>query len=106
MDTMRLRFRDLAWDSPRPGIRVKTVVQGDQQIRLIEFGADFPEEAWCTSAHTGIVLEGSLTLEFAHGFEVFETGDGIQLAAGEASRHRPHASGEPSVLFLVEPAPD
>ena len=33
----------IAWETPAPGVRTKTVVRGGKKLRLVEFGRDFVE---------------------------------------------------------------
>lgn len=85
---IRVRFDDLPWESPAPGIRFKAVVRGSQRLRLLEFSGGFEEKGWCTSGHAFRVLEGSFTLRTRRGDVRFAAGDVGFLAAGEADAHK------------------
>jgi len=99
-----LAFARIPWESPAPGLRTKAVVRAGKKLRLVEFGLDFVEPEWCTRGHAGIVLEGSLELDVAGNVVGFQAGDGLLIPAGEATRHRHHATRRTATLFLVEEA--
>jgi quercetin dioxygenase-like cupin family protein len=95
-------FRDIPWESPAPGLETKTVVQGDKRLRLVQFGRDFVEPEWCTRGHAGFMLEGAIEVDIDGTVVRYQAGDGLLIPAGEATRHRHHATLRPATLFLVE----
>jgi quercetin dioxygenase-like cupin family protein len=101
----RIRFDSLDWICPRPGARFKRLIEGDTQVRLVEFRPELSHPEWCTVGHAGCVLEGVLELEFADQTLRFEAGDGLLIPSGEAHRHIPRALSERVLLLLVEAAP-
>ena len=95
-------FASLPWQAPAPGVRFKAVVRGGHSLRLVEFSKGFVEPDWCRKGHVGVVLEGTLEIEFPGGTETFRAGQGVFLLAGEAERHKAHVVGETVRLVLVE----
>jgi quercetin dioxygenase-like cupin family protein len=87
MDVL-VRFDDLPWISPTPGLRFKAFVRGAQRLRLLELSAGFEEPDWCTGGHAFHVLEGSFTLRTKRGDARFAAGDVGFLAAGEPDAHK------------------
>jgi hypothetical protein len=47
------------------GARFKVWKFERRQLRLLSFGADFVHPEWCTKGHTGMILEGSMEVEFS-----------------------------------------
>ena len=85
------------------GLRQKMFSQGDQKIRLLEFSDNFHEAGWCRSGHAGFVLEGKISIRFAEEEITFETGDGLFIPPGDATRHRAGTvKGEHATLILFE----
>ena len=99
-----IAFEEIAWESPAPGLRTKAVVHGGQKLRLVEFGRDFVEPDWCTRGHAGLVLEGAIDIDVGGTVLRFRAGEGLFIPAGEAHRHRHHATLARARLFLVEEA--
>jgi hypothetical protein len=97
-------FDSIAWETPAPGVRTKTVVRGRQKLRLVEFRAEFADPDWCTQGHTGLVLEGEMELNVDGRVVRLAEGDALALPSGEAHRHRHHATIATTRLFLVEEA--
>lgn len=85
---LHVRFDDLPWESPAPGVRFKAVVRGAQRLRLLEFSEGFEEREWCMSGHAFQVLEGSFTLRTRRGEVRFVAGEVGFLEAGEAGAHK------------------
>lgn len=85
-----------------PGMKVKRFEQGGKCVRLVEFREEFQEPDWCTKAHAGYVLEGSMDLHFADGRSVrFNQGDGLFLAGDQQSRHAVKVDPGQRVLLLL-----
>lgn len=102
MNPSRVVFEQLDWESPMPGMKQKRSEQGGKSLRLVEFREDFVEPGFCTKAHVGYVLEGSMDLHFADGRSVrFQQGDGLFLAGDEQSRHAVKVDPGKRVLLLL-----
>lgn len=101
-------FAELPWETLAPGARAKTHLLGPRKLRLVEFSAGFSEVDWCTREHLGLVLEGTLRVEFqqpAGTVAVFETGEGIAIPENTPHRHAGTVAREETIrLFLVEKA--
>jgi quercetin dioxygenase-like cupin family protein len=95
-------FESIAWETPAPGVRTKTVVRGGKKLRLVEFGAEFVEPEWCTRGHAGLVLEGEMDLNVDGRVVRLRAGDALLVPCGEQHRHRHHATIATTRLFLVE----
>jgi len=92
----------IAWETPAPGVRTKTVVRGGKKLRLVEFGRDFVEPEWCTRGHAGLVLEGEMDLNVDGNIVKLRAGDAVMLPGGAEHRHKHHATIATTRLFLVE----
>jgi len=92
----------IAWETPAPGVRTKTVVRGGKKLRLVEFGRDFVEPEWCTRGHAGLVLEGEMDLNVDGNIVKLRAGDAVLLPGGAEHRHKHHATIATTRLFLVE----
>lgn len=102
--TLRIDFDQIAWQPALPGSRFKLAVRGNQQLRLLEFTREFVEPDWCTKAHSGILLEGELEIDFHGHTERYAQGSGLFIPGGTASGHKARAISERALLFLVEDA--
>jgi quercetin dioxygenase-like cupin family protein len=91
MDLNRIRFAEIEWVSPLPGIRFKAFRSGETQLRLVEFSQEFVEPNWCEKEHAGYVLEGVLEIDFHGRKETFEAGDGLFISAGPGCGHKARA---------------
>src|SRR5262245_12357835 len=104
MNNHRVEFSDLPWDAPAHGMRVKSVVQGDKKLRLVEFSLEFVEKDWCIKEHVGLVLDGEIAININGVVQNFRAGDGLFIPRGEQNRHKHHDTVKPATLFLVEDA--
>jgi quercetin dioxygenase-like cupin family protein len=95
-----LDFDALEWASPLPGARFKAYRQGGKQLRLLEFTSEFVEPHWCEKAHAGIVLSGTLEVDFQGEVKRYPEGAGLLIPAG--SGHKARAATPVVRLFLVE----
>ena len=103
MDEYLIDFKNIAWESPAPGLRYKAYIKDNQRIRLVEFSEGFLEENWCTNGHLGYVLEGSISIDFNGGVRAFSAGDGIFIPKGEQNKHKGKIiKGEKALLILFE----
>jgi len=102
MPPFRIDFDLLDWQSTLPGLRFKTHREGSKQIRLMEFTSDFVEPQWCEKEHAGIVLEGTLEIDFHGRFVTFPPGAGIFIPGGASSGHKARAATPVARIVLVE----
>ena len=86
------------------GHQVKSVLQGEKRLRLVEFTQEFTEPDWCTKGHIGMVLEGEVAININGVIQNFKAGDGLLIPSGAQSRHKHHHTIKPTTLFLVEEA--
>jgi len=96
-------FDALPWNEPVKGVRSKTVVRGNQQLRLVEFSHGFAEADWCRKGHAGIVLEGEFSNDYAGQVEHYKAGDVFLIPQGENDKHKViMAVGQRVLLLLFE----
>ena len=98
----RIDFDDIDWQHPLPGCRFKLAMRDNRHMRLLEFTREFVEPDWCTKGHSGIVLEGSLEIDFHGTLQHYPQGSGLFIPSGPEGAHKARASSERVVLFLVE----
>lgn len=97
------RFADLPWAAIALGAKEKRFSDGKKVIRLVHFPPPFQEVDPCTRSHVGLVVQGSLEIEFAHSTIRFQEGDALSIPGGDITAHRAIVT-EDVILFLVEPA--
>ena len=96
-------FDALSWDEPVKGVRSKTIVKGNQQLRLVEFSFGFVESDWCIMGHAGNVLEGEFTIDYSGTLERYQAGDIFFIPKGENDKHKAIlGEGEKVLLLLFE----
>jgi len=98
-----IEFEKLSWNEPAVGIKSKTFVNGNQQIRLVEFSDGFVEPDWCEKGHAGYVLDGEFSTVISGKLERYKKGDIIFIPEGERSKHKAVlGAGERVLLLLFE----
>ena len=99
----RVEFDKISWNEPAQGVRFKSSVNGNQQIRLVEFSEGFTEPDWCRKGHAGYVLEGEFSNDYSGQLESYKTGDVIFIPKGEQAKHKAIlGKGEKVTLLLFE----
>jgi quercetin dioxygenase-like cupin family protein len=98
----KVDFDALEWQSPLPGARFKVHREGSRQIRLLEFTAEFVEPHWCEKGHIGMVLSGTLEVDFQGTLVTFGEGSGLFIPPGPASAHKARSRTPVVRLVLVE----
>lgn len=104
MEPCKVVFDSLAWQEAMPGARFKVFGDGQKQLRLLEFTAEFVEPDWCEKGHIGIVLNGELEIDFRGKVVRYPEGSAIFIPAGAAHGHKGRAITPTVRLFLVEEA--
>lgn len=97
----RIEFNALAWETPMPGVRQKSVVQGGKKLRLVEYASEMPLH-WCAKGHIGCIIDGRFEIEFQDGVRTFEPGDGVFIPEGEEHTHKARALTEVVRVVFVE----
>ena len=92
---VKVDFDDIEWTSPASGARFKSYVANGKQLRLLELSKEFIEPDWCDKGHIGLVLEGSLQVDFQGQLVTYKVGDGVSSRRGR-QRHIKHARLHPS----------
>lgn len=101
---LKIEFDSLEWESPLPGARFKAYRADGKQIRLLEFTAEFVEPHWCEKGHVGIVLEGTIEIDFHGNVVTYRKGDGLFIPPGASGGHKARSLTSVTRLLLVEDA--
>jgi quercetin dioxygenase-like cupin family protein len=102
METYRVGFESLDWETQLPASRSKAFRHGDTTLRVAEYARDFVAPDWCTEGHIGYVLEGEMDIDFDGKTVRFAAGDGLFIPAGEEHRHKPTVVTDVVRVVLVE----
>jgi len=98
-----IEFEKLPWNKPAIGVRTKAFVNGNQQIRLVEFSEGLVEPDWCQKGHAGYVLDGEFSNDYSGKLERYRKGDIIFIPKGEQAKHKAIlGKGEKVTLLLFE----
>ncbi len=95
-------FELLPWQSTLPGARFKSFQAGTKQIRLLELSSEFVEPDWCENGHVGLVLEGTLEVNFNDHAIIYPQWSGIFISPGATCAHKAKSLTPFVQLFLVE----
>ena len=98
-----VRFASAALEPEAPGIASRALDVDGIRWALVEYQPDVLREEWCTEGHSGYVLDGAITYEFADAAEplALSAGDGVTLPEGGAG-HRGRAGADGARLFLID----
>jgi quercetin dioxygenase-like cupin family protein len=106
METYKILFDTIEWQTPQPGVRFKAFRNARAQVRLVEFTPEFVERAWCEKGHAGIVLAGELEIDFSGHIVRFPEGAALLIPAGPPHAHKARMLTPLVRLFLVEEESD
>lgn len=96
-------FDSLPWIEPANGVRFKSMVNGNQQVRLTEFSYGLVESDWCIKGHIGYVINGEFAIDYSGTIERYKAGDTIFIPKGEKDKHKAILEkGEKVTLLLFE----
>jgi quercetin dioxygenase-like cupin family protein len=101
---LHIPFPKIPWQSKAPGQRQKALQQEGKQIRVMEITPEFVEPDWCTKGHIGMVLEGTMELEFKHQTFIYQPGDAFMIPAGAEHGHKAKAVSPIVRMIIVEDA--
>jgi quercetin dioxygenase-like cupin family protein len=102
MQPFKTDFGALEWQAPLPGARFKAFRANGKQIRLVEFTSEFVEPDWCEKGHIGMVLDGTIEVDFRGERIIYERGDGVFIPAGAGGGHKARSLTPVVRLVLVE----
>lgn len=85
----KIDFGLVEWDMLADGAREKVWNDGARRVRLLELDGRFVENEWCLKPHFGMVLEGTLEIDFHGSAERFSVGQGVTI--GENDGHKARA---------------
>ena len=94
-------FEGMPWMEPGKHVRSKTIIRGNQQIRLVEFTHGFVETDWCLKGHATYVLEGEFASDYSGSIERYKAGDVIFVPKGEKDKHKAIIEEGKRVLLLL-----
>ena len=98
-----VEFDKMPWNESAKGIRTKTFINGNQQIRIAEFSEGFIEPDWCQKGHAGYVLDGEFSNDYNGELERYKKGDIVFIPKGEEAKHKAVlGKGEKVTLLLFE----
>jgi hypothetical protein len=84
----KVDFDSLAWQPSSTSARYKVHREGARQLRLVEFTSEFVEPHWCEKGHIGLVLTGTLEIDFGGQLVWYSAGSGIVISPGPSSAHK------------------
>ena len=93
-------FDKLEWNEPALGVRYKAFINGDQQIKLVEFSEGFVEPDWCVKGHAGYVLDGTFSIDYCGNSEQYKKGDIIFIPSEKHAKHKVILSEGEKVTLL------
>ena len=102
MESHKIDFMTMPWETPAIGVRSKAYEQGGKKLRLVEFSKEFIESDWCTKGHNGYILEGRMEIDFDGKLIVFGPGDGVFIPAGREHKHKGRVLTDKVKVILVE----
>ncbi len=98
----RIDFEKIKWKEPAIGVRFKSFISNNKQVRLVEFTDEFIEPDWCTKGHIGFVLEGELEINFDGKLVKYGADDGIFIPKGPEHKHMAKCITKTVKLILIE----
>ncbi|MGH7830356.1 MAG: cupin domain-containing protein [Candidatus Binatia bacterium] len=102
MPRSKVDFDSLEWQPSLPGARYKVYREGTRQLRLVEFTFEFVEPHWCEKGHIGLVVSGTLEIDFRGRLVSYPEGSGIFILPGASSGHKARSKTPVVRLVLVE----
>jgi quercetin dioxygenase-like cupin family protein len=97
----KINFEKIEWETPIPGVRSKTYLNSNKQVRMIEYTKGMPLH-WCEKGHYGLVLEGEMEIEYANQKIRYKKGDGIFIPDGAEHKHRGRVLSQSVHVVFVE----
>jgi quercetin dioxygenase-like cupin family protein len=98
-----IEFDKMSWNEPAKGVRTKVFINGNQQVRLVEYSEGFIEHDWCRKGHAGFVLNGEFSIDYSGILERYKKRDVIFIPKGEEAKHKAILKkGEKVTLLLFE----
>ncbi|UGS35944.1 cupin domain-containing protein [Capillimicrobium parvum] len=102
-EPLAVRFADAAREPEAPGISSHAIEVGGVRWAVVVYEPGVLREEWCTEGHSGYVLDGAVTYEFADGDPplALAAGEGFTLPAGGGG-HRGRSGPAGVRLFLID----
>ncbi|MFX1394087.1 MAG: cupin domain-containing protein [Promethearchaeota archaeon] len=98
----RIDFEKIKWNEPATGVRFKSFIFDNTQVRLVEFTDEFVEPDWCTKGHIGYVLEGELEINFDGNIVKYRKDNGLFIPKGAEHKHKAKTITKTVKLILIE----
>lgn len=98
-----LNFDSMEWVMSGKHARYKEVRNKAQVAQLIELTKGYIMEG-CTKGHAGMVLKGSVRVEFKDSVENFRAGDAFMIEKGARDEHKMIANDEGATILLFNEA--
>jgi len=97
----KIAFSKMDWESPMQGVKCKSYVNGDKQVRLIQYTKEMPQH-WCDKGHFGYILEGEIEIEYSDVKHIYKSGDGVFIPDGEEHKHKGRVISDSATVIFVE----
>lgn len=98
-----MNFDSLEWAISGNHARYKEIRNRAQVAQLIELTKGYSMEG-CTNGHAGMVLKGSVRVEFKDSVETFRAGDAFMIEKGAHDKHKMIANEEGATILLFNEA--
>ena len=105
VDPRVLDLDGLEWDEEAPGVRARHTDVDGVRWAIVEYAPGGGRPEWCTTAHVGYVLSGTIEYEFSDDRPPLQasTGQGFTLPPGAGHRGRNRFEGPATLLVVDEP---
>jgi len=101
MSQYKIDLENLNWENPLKGVKSKTYKYESKQLRLVVYTKEMPPH-WCEKGHYGLILEGEFEIEFQNEKQIYKSGDGVFIPAGEEHKHKGRALSDSVKVIFVE----
>jgi hypothetical protein len=79
----------------------RIIEAGDVRLRLVDYGAGYLADHWCSKGHVIHVIDGALTIEHEDGSPACALGAGMSWRASDGAPHRVRSPSGARV-FIVD----
>lgn len=100
---IKVDFSSIPWAQVAQGASVKLFSTEKRRLRIMELTKEFREADWCQNGHSGLILEGSLTIDLGETTITLSEGDGLMIPKGK--KHKARALSDSVRLVLFEEHP-
>jgi hypothetical protein len=98
----KIDFSELHWEESAPDLKVKTFIQDNNKVRLLQLSKGLIHPDFCYTGHIGYVIEGIIDIDFNGNIIRFNEGDVLLIRDGETDKHIPIPISDTVILLLIE----